>query len=95
MLDFFAEYCAACYEFAELTFPKPQVQAALANTILLQADVTAGDAEDRALMERFNIFGLPSILFFDKNGTEVTGLRAEGFEDADTFAARIDAAIGE
>ncbi|NVJ60631.1 MAG: protein-disulfide reductase DsbD [Gammaproteobacteria bacterium] len=95
MLDFFAEYCAACYEFAKLTFPKPQVQAALSNTILLQADVTAGDAEDRALMERFGIFGLPSILFFDKSGNEISGLRAEGFEDADTFAARIDAAIGE
>ncbi len=95
MLDFFAEYCAACYEFAELTFPAPEVQAALANTILLQADVTAGDEHDKALMERFKIFGLPSILFFDKNGKEITSLRAEGFEDAETFALRIDAAIGE
>ena len=95
MLDFFAEYCAACYEFAELTFPHPKVQQALSNTILLQADVTAGDADDRALMERFKIFGLPSILFFDSNGNEITSLRAEGFEDAETFATRIDAAIGE
>jgi thiol:disulfide interchange protein DsbD len=95
MLDFFAEYCAACYEFAELTFPHPKVQQALANTILLQADVTEGDADDRALMERFKIFGLPSILFFDRNGNEITSLRAEGFEDAETFATRIDAAIGD
>ncbi|WP_144392801.1 protein-disulfide reductase DsbD [Pleionea sediminis] len=95
MLDFFAEYCTACYEFAELTFPDPKVQAALSNTILLQADVTAGDDADKELMDRFTIFGLPSILFFDKEGNEVSGLRAEGFEDAETFTARIDAAIGD
>ncbi|NVK88443.1 MAG: protein-disulfide reductase DsbD [Gammaproteobacteria bacterium] len=95
MLDFFAEYCAACYEFAELTFPDPKVQVALSNTILLQADVTAGDATDLELMKRFEIFGLPSILFFDKDGNEVKSMRAEGFEDAATFAQRIDIAIGE
>ncbi len=95
MLDFFADYCTACFEFAELTFPDPRVQAALSNTILLQADVTAGDEADKALMNRFKIFGLPSILFFDKDGNEVTSLRAEGFEDAETFATRIDAAIGD
>ncbi len=95
MLDFFADYCTACFEFAEFTFPDPQVQAALSNTILLQADVTAGDEADKALMSRFKIFGLPSILFFDKDGNEVTSLRAEGFEDAETFATRIDAAIGD
>ncbi|WMS86302.1 protein-disulfide reductase DsbD [Pleionea litopenaei] len=94
MLDFFAEYCAACYEFAELTFPDPKVQAALSNTILLQADVTAGDAQDLALMNRFKIFGLPSILFFDLEGNEVTSMRAEGFENAETFAQRIEIAIG-
>jgi thiol:disulfide interchange protein DsbD len=95
MLDFFAEYCTACFEFAELTFPDPKVQAALSNTLLLQADVTAGDDEDKALMNRFKIFGLPSILFFDKEGNEITSLRAEGFEDPATFAMRIDAALGE
>ncbi|MCO7224655.1 protein-disulfide reductase DsbD [Pleionea sp. CnH1-48] len=95
MLDFFAEYCTACYEFAELTFPDPRVQKALENTILLQADVTKGDKLDLELMSRFKIFGLPSILFFDKNGKELSGLRAEGFEDAETFLLRIDAAIGE
>ncbi len=93
MLDFFAEYCAACYEFAELTFPAPIVQQALSNTILLQADVTAGDAEDKALMNRFKIYGLPSILFFDNTGREISSLRAEGFEDAETFALRIEAAF--
>ncbi|MEE4244180.1 MAG: protein-disulfide reductase DsbD, partial [Kangiellaceae bacterium] len=79
----------------ELTFPAPQVQQALSNTILLQADVTAGDTQDKALMERFKIYGLPSILFFDKSGQEITSLRAEGFEDAETFSLRIDAAIGD
>jgi len=94
MFDFFAESCTACYEFAEKTFPKPEVKAALANTILIQADVTANDADDVALMEHYGVLGLPSILFFDKNGVEQKHLRAIGFEEAEVFAKRIRAAFG-
>ncbi len=92
MFDFFAEYCTACYEFEELVFPDPAVVAALENSVLLQADVTADDEADRALMKHFEIVGLPSILFFDKNGFEDKRLRATGFENAETFVQRIEAA---
>ncbi|TQV70896.1 protein-disulfide reductase DsbD [Aliikangiella marina] len=92
MFDFFAEYCTACYEFADYTFPDPAVQAALGNTVLIQADVTKGDADDKALMKHYGILGLPSILFFDANGEEDERLRATGFEKADVFVQRINAA---
>ncbi len=92
MFDFFAEYCTACYEFEELVFPEPAVVDALANSVLIQADVTADDEHDRALMKHFGIIGLPSILFFDKNGFEDKRLRATGFENAETFVQRIEAA---
>lgn len=93
MFDFFAVSCTACYEFEELVFPDPAVVAALSNSVLIQADVTANDAEDKALMKHFGVIGLPSILFFDKNGYEDKRLRAVGFEDAETFSRRIDAAF--
>ena len=93
MFDFFAESCTACYEFEELVFPDPGVVAALSNSVLIQADVTANDAEDKALMKHFEVRGLPSILFFDKNGFEDKRLRAIGLEDAEVFVQRIDAAF--
>lgn len=93
MLDFFAEWCVSCYEFADYTFPDPAVQAALANTVLLQADVTANNEADRALMAKYRVLGLPSILLFDTNGEELREYRATGFENAETFAARLTAAF--
>ncbi|MBV1910340.1 MAG: protein-disulfide reductase DsbD [Kangiellaceae bacterium] len=93
MFDFFAVSCTACYEFEELVFPVPEVVAALSNSVLIQADVTANDAEDKALMKHFGVVGLPSILFFDKNGFEDKRLRAIGLEDAEVFVQRIEAAF--
>ena len=93
MFDYFAESCTACYEFEELVFPDPAVVKALENAVLIQADVTANDAEDKALMKHFEVRGLPSILFFDKNGFEDKRLRAIGLEDAEIFVQRIEAAF--
>jgi len=93
MFDFFAESCTACYEFEALVFPDPLVVSALSNAVLIQADVTANDVEDKALMKHYGVVGLPSILFFDKNGFEDKRLRAVGLESAEIFAQRIEAAF--
>jgi thiol:disulfide interchange protein DsbD len=93
MFDFFAVSCTACYEFEELVFPDPAVVKALSNSVLIQADVTANDDEDKALMKHFGVVGLPSILFFDENGFEDKRLRAIGFEEASIFTQRIEAAF--
>ena len=93
MFDFFATSCTACYEFEEIVFPHPDVVKALSNSVLIQADVTANDSEDKALMKHYQVRGLPSILFFDKNGHEEIRLRAVGFEEADVFTQRIKAAF--
>ncbi len=95
MFDFFAESCTACYEFADYTFPDPSVQAALKNTVLIQADVTKNDSTDKALMNHYGVVGLPSILFINKHGEEDKRLRAIGFENAETFTKRIKAAFRE
>ena len=64
MLDFYADWCVSCKEMEKYTFPDPQVQALLADAVLLQADVTANDDDDRALLKHFGIFGPPTIAFF-------------------------------
>ena len=57
MLDFYADWCVSCKEMEHNTFTMPDVQGALANTVLLQADVTANDDDDQALLKHFGIFG--------------------------------------
>lgn len=89
MLDFYADWCISCKEMEKYTFTDPGVQSALANTVLLQADVTANDAVDQALLDRFGIFGPPSIMFFNARGEELSAQRVVGFMTADEFRAHI------
>ncbi|MBK5970435.1 MULTISPECIES: protein-disulfide reductase DsbD [Thiorhodovibrio] len=90
MLDFYADWCVSCKEMERYTFPEPEVQAAMDNFVLLQSDVTANDAEDKALMqERFGIHGPPAMLFFDTASTELRGYRLVGFVPPDEFAAHL------
>lgn len=93
MLDFFAEWCAACYEFEELVFKDPKVVNALRNTVLLQADVTDNNPDDIKLMQAFDVLGLPSILFYNLEGEELSRFRATGFEEAEEFEKRVNAAF--
>ncbi len=91
MLDFYADWCVSCKEMERYTFPDPDVIAALDQFVVLQADVTANDAADKALMqERFGIPGPPAMLFFDESGEELRGYRLVGFVPADEFAAHLN-----
>ncbi len=94
MLDFYADWCTSCIEMERYTFSNPAVQAALANAILVQADVTANDSDDQALLRRFGIFGPPSIMFFGPDGQERPGYRVVGFKDAASFASHVRDALG-
>lgn len=89
MLDLYADWCVACKEFEKYTFSNPQVQQALGNTVLLQADVTANNTLDVALLKHLQVLGLPTILFFDAEGKEHPEARVTGFMDAATFSAHL------
>ena len=91
MLDLYADWCIACKEFEKYTFPDSKVQQALANSVLLQIDLTdTGTKKSITLMEHFNVFGLPSILFFDLQGKELSQQRITGFMGAEEFSAHIN-----
>lgn len=89
MLDLYADWCVACKEFEKYTFSDPQVQGALNGTVLLQANVTANNAQDKALLKQLNVLGLPTILFFNQQGEEQPGQRVTGFMDAAAFSAHL------
>lgn len=85
MLDFYADWCVSCKEMEAYTFTDANVQQKLSNFVLLQADVTANNADDKALLQRFNLFGPPGIIFFAPDGQERSTQRVIGFQDASTF----------
>ncbi|MBL8429262.1 MAG: protein-disulfide reductase DsbD [Dechloromonas sp.] len=85
MLDFYADWCVSCKEMERFTFSDPAVQAKLAGFTLLQADVTANSAEDKALLAKFNLFGPPGIIFYDAKGHEIKTVRIVGFQNAGQF----------
>lgn len=87
IFDFYADWCIECKRMEKYVFPEPQVQQAMQNAVMLQADVTANDAEDQALLKEFGLIGPPAILFFAANGEEQRAGRVIGFLDADDFAA--------
>lgn len=85
MLDFYADWCVSCLEMEKFTFSDPAVAARMGRMTLLQADVTRMTEEDKALLARYDLFGPPGILFFDRHGRLVADARVVGFKKADAF----------
>ena len=79
MLDLYADWCVACKEFEKETFSDPSVQKAFGDMLLLQVDMTKNSEENRALMTKYKVLGLPTILFFSRDGKEIEGSRVNGF----------------
>ena len=95
MLDVYADWCIACKELEAFTFPDPRVRAALGDTLLLRADVTAHDAGDRALLQRFDLYGPPAVLFFGADGVERRGGRIVGFLGPEAFSDHVSRTLPE
>lgn len=85
MLDFYADWCISCKEMERFTFTDSAVRTKLKPVLLLQADVTANNEADKALLKRYNLFGPPGILFFDAEGKEQSDFRVTGYQDAAQF----------
>lgn len=93
LLDFYADWCVSCKEMERLTFSDPKVRARLGEIVLLQADVTANNADDRALLKRFGLFGPPGIILFGADGRE-RPVRVIGYQSARRFLDSLERALG-
>ena len=85
MLDFYADWCISCKEMEAYTLSKAEVKQALSGFILLQADVTANNDQDKALLKAFSLIGPPAILFFNPDQQERSSARVIGYQKADVF----------
>lgn len=90
MLDLYADWCVACKEFEAITFKDAEVLARMNKIVLLQADVTKSDAVDVALLEKYHVLGLPTLLMFNEQGEPREDLRVTGFMGPKEFAAHLD-----
>ena len=89
MVDLYADWCVACKEFEHYTFPDAKVQSEFSHYQLIQVDLTNSDNKTIELMEEYTVFGLPSILFFNTQGKELTTQRVTGFLNAKDFAKHL------
>lgn len=93
MLDVRADWCVYCIQLERSTFPAPEVQRVVQNALLLTVDVTAMDADDKALLNRLDVFLPPAVIFYDAAGQERAELRVVGFLEPAAFAARARQAL--
>ncbi len=89
MLDFYADWCIECKHLEKQTFAHAEVAPRLSGMKLLRADVTAGSADDKALLEHYGLFGPPAVLFFT-DGQELRNNRVTGFVEASEFNGHLD-----
>jgi len=93
MLDFYADWCVTCKEMEKFTFSDTRVQTRLAGVLLLQADVTANNDDDKALLRRYSLFGPPGIIFFGRDGKENPTVRVVGYQPAELFLISLGKAL--
>ncbi|HSE97193.1 MAG TPA: redoxin family protein, partial [Blastocatellia bacterium] len=91
IIDVFADWCIPCKELDQITFTDDGVKQDAERFVTLKLDLTRNDPQSEAgrARDRFNILGVPTIIFLDPSGAEVRDLRLEGFEKPEPFLARM------
>ena len=90
MLDFYADWCTACKELEEVTFSNAEVKVKMDEFVLVQADVTANGEEEKALSQKYGVFGPPAIIFFDEESTVQKAKTIIGFIEPGEFLIHLN-----
>lgn len=89
LLDFYADWCNSCVIMDRTVFSREDVQKILAHAVVLRADLTANNAFDQDLLKRFSVVGPPTIIFFNRQGQQLTSPRIIGEVSAEEFLAQL------
>jgi thioredoxin:protein disulfide reductase len=94
VIDFSAEWCQACLEMEEKTFPHAQVQTMVDDFTFLKVDATHDSKDLQKILAEYGIQGLPTLIFYNKDGKRCDALTLNGFEDGEPFSQRMRQAQG-
>ena len=91
MIDFYADWCIACHELDQFTYSNPKVIAALEPFVRLKNDLSDPNSEEALdVIQQYQLFGGPTVIFLDRTGNEVPDTRIDGFVSADEFLELVD-----
>ncbi len=93
VVDFGKDSCTACAELEHITFPDPRVKEQLKNFTFIQVDLTANSKEDKALLKKFELFGTPNIIFFDKANKYMPEKSLTGFISPEDFTKHLKSVV--
>ena len=93
VVDFGKDSCTACTELEEITFPHPLVQEQLKNFTFIKIDLTANNDDDKELLKKFELFGTPNIIFFDKDNSYLPEKSLTGFVPPEAFAKHLEGVV--
>jgi thiol:disulfide interchange protein DsbD len=89
VVDFGKDSCTACTELEEITFPNPKVKEQLKNFTFIKIDLTGNTEDDKMLLKKYELFGTPNIIFFDKSNGYLADKTLTGFIAPDKFAKHL------
>ena len=89
LLDWYADWCISCKVIEREVLNDAKVVERLQGYRLVRFDITASNAEQRALLDRYKLFGPPALMFFGKDGVERADVRVIGEINAKDFAERV------
>ncbi|HEY8270980.1 MAG TPA: cytochrome c biogenesis protein CcdA [Pseudobdellovibrionaceae bacterium] len=92
IIDFWAEWCAACHELEQFTFTDAKIHALSEQFVLLKFDATKDSDQLRYLKKKYKIQGLPTVLFYNPHGVWLEALTLINYENASKFLSRMDKA---
>ena len=94
-IDFYADWCAPCKELDRKTFPDPTVVEQAKNFTMVKVDCTAPNENIKAFMEKFQVTGMPTLIFLNTKGEELKRLREIGFINAEEFVKRMNETLSD
>jgi len=90
IIYFYADWCAPCRELEHTTFHHPKVVKAAESFSMLKVDLTRkGDPLHQVLLNRYEVRGVPTVVFLGPDGKEMENLRVVSFEEPEVFLEKM------
>lgn len=93
MIDFFAEWCGACHELERKTFSTPQFKQLAEDFYLLRFDATEDNEQIQAVLRKYDVKGLPTVIFINRNGVLLHNLTFTQFLEITELAPKMQEAL--